>query len=117
MDLVFVELPHFTNAVADYFEDDEAYRSLQEHLLHSPTAGSVMKGCGGLRKVRWRDPKRGKGKRSGLRVIYLYLPEFEKLALFDVYDKDESEDLDPQEKRILSRAADSIRKEFQRRRM
>jgi hypothetical protein len=58
-----------------------------------------MKGCGGLR------------------VIYLYLPEFEKLALFDVYDKDESEDLDPQEKRILSQAADSIRKEFQRRRM
>jgi hypothetical protein len=51
VDLVFVELPHFTNAVADYFEDDEAYRSLQEHLLHSPTAGSVMKGCGGLRKV------------------------------------------------------------------
>ena len=34
-----------------------------------------MPGCGGLRKVRIADPRRGKGKRGGIRVIYLHVPE------------------------------------------
>ncbi len=33
-----------------------------------------MPGCGGLRKIRYADPQRGKGKRGGLRIIYLFIP-------------------------------------------
>ena len=116
MNLVFVETRGFSSVLAEYFEDDESYRRFQEHLMENPYAGAVMKGCGGLRKVRWQDPKRGKGKRSGLRVIYLHLPEFAVLGLVDIYGKNESEDLTSAERRILSQQADGFRSDIQERR-
>lgn len=85
MNLLFVETRGFSSTLSEYFEDDESYRHFQESLMENPEAGAVMRGCGGLRKVRWQDPRRGKGKRSGLRVIYLHLPEFSVLGLVDVY--------------------------------
>jgi hypothetical protein len=38
--------------------------------MKSPDAGDVIEGTGGLRKLRFADLRRGKGKRGGLRVIY-----------------------------------------------
>ena len=70
--LVFFETPLFTRLLPDYLDDD-GYRMLQEALLKNPEKGDVMPGTGGFRKLRWRDPRRGKGKRGGLRVIYYYL--------------------------------------------
>lgn len=52
--------------------DDEAYRLLQLELMDNPTAGAVIEGKGGLRKLRQADSRRGKGKRGGLRVIYYW---------------------------------------------
>jgi hypothetical protein len=69
MKAVFVELPAFQRCRADYL-DDEEFRSLQNSLLLNPLAGDVIEGTGGLRKLRHPDPRRGKGKRGGLRVIY-----------------------------------------------
>ena len=56
----------------EYLDDDE-YRGLQGFLAGKPAAGDVMAGTGGFRKLRWGDPRRGKGKRGGLRVIYYHL--------------------------------------------
>jgi hypothetical protein len=64
-----------------------------------------------MRKVRWRDTRRGKGARGGLRVIYLYVPEAERILLLDVYDKGEAEDLSPAEKRQLVELAGAYRRE------
>ena len=116
MNLLFVETRGFSSNLSDYFEDDESYRRFQEFLMENPEAGAVMKGCGGLRKVRWQHPRRGKGKRSGLRVIYLHLPEFAVLGLVDVYGKNEAEDLTSPERRILSQLADGFRSDIQERR-
>ncbi len=116
MKFLLVETKGFTSAVSDYFDDDEAYRRFQDHLMENPEVGTVMKGCGGLRKVRWQDPRRGKGKRSGLRVIYLHLPEFAVLALIDVYGKNEADDLSKSEQRVLSQLADGFRSDMQERR-
>lgn len=116
MNLVFVEARGFSEALPDYFEDDESYRCFQEFMMENPGAGAVMRGCAGLRKVRWQDAARGKGKRSGLRIIYLHLPEFEILGLVDVYGKNEAEDLTAEERRILSRIADGFRSDIQERR-
>lgn len=69
MKAMFVELPPFERTRKDYM-DDEAYRLLQLELLDNPKAGDVIEGTGGLRKLRQADPRRGKGKRGGLRVIY-----------------------------------------------
>lgn len=84
--------------------------------MENPSARVVMRGCAGLRKVRWQDASRGKGKRSGLRVIYLHLPEFEVLGLVDVYGKNEAEDLTAEERRVLSLIADGFRNDIKERR-
>jgi mRNA-degrading endonuclease RelE of RelBE toxin-antitoxin system len=51
----------------EYLTDDE-YRELQARLIERPEAGDVVPGSGGVRKLRWRAPDRG--KRGGYRVIY-----------------------------------------------
>jgi hypothetical protein len=71
MQATFVELPPFVRTRKDYMDDD-AYRLLQLELMDNPTAGAVIEGTGGLRKLRQADPRRGKGKRGGLRVIYYW---------------------------------------------
>ena len=71
MKAVFVELPAFERYRADYL-DEEAFGNLQNALMRNPEAGEVIQGTGGLRKVRFADKRRGKGKRGGLRVIYYW---------------------------------------------
>jgi hypothetical protein len=66
---VFVELPAFERYRADYL-DDLAFGELQLALMGNAEAGEVIEGTGGLRKMRFADKRRGKGKRGGLRVIY-----------------------------------------------
>jgi hypothetical protein len=96
----FVELPPFQRVRADYLTD-EAYRQLQLELLANPQAGDVIEGTGGLRKIRQADPKRGKGKRGGLRVIYYWWLGGEQFWLFTVYDKDEASDLTAAQRKAL----------------
>ena len=69
MKAVFVELPAFERYRADYL-DDAAFGALQQALMKNPGAGEVIEGTGGLRKTRFADARRAKGKRGGLRVIY-----------------------------------------------
>ena len=99
---VFVEFPCFTEVVNFYFRTDENYRKLQEALAKNPQKGDVVQNTGGIRKLRWPDPSRGKGKRSGLRVLYLSIPEFEQFLMIDVYNKDEQDDLSPEQRKRLT---------------
>jgi hypothetical protein len=49
--------------------DDDSYRQRQVALILRPKQGALIKGSGGLRKIRWSVP--GQGKRGGIRVILL----------------------------------------------
>lgn len=100
MKAVFVELPAFARYRADYL-DDEGFRGLQVAMMKNPQAGDVIEGTGGLRKLRHGDPRRGKGKRGGLRVIYYWWDGGLQFWLFTLYDKDEMDDLSPDEKKAL----------------
>ena len=100
MQALFVELPAFLRHRADYL-DDEGFRSLQQAMMKNPEAGSVIDGTGGLRKLRHGDPRRGKGKRGGLRVIYYWWDGGSQFWLFTLYDKDEMVDLSAKEKKVL----------------
>ena len=102
MTLTFIEIANFIDYREDYFSSDDAFSALQQALCTNPKSGSVMRGCGGLRKLRWPDERRGKGKRGGLRVIYLLVPEIEAAVLVDVYDKDEADDLSPEERKAFA---------------
>ncbi len=100
MKAVFKELPPFARFRADYLDDD-GFGALQQCLMQNPEAGDVMQGTGGLRKLRFADERRGKGKRGGLRVIYYWWDGGSQFWLFTLYDKDEAVDLSTQEKRLL----------------
>lgn len=100
MKALFVELPAFAKYRTDYL-DDEGFRSLQQSMLKNPEAGDVIEGTGGLRKLRHGDPRRGKGKRGGLRVIYYWWDSGRQFWLFTLYDKDEMENLTADEKKAL----------------
>ena len=69
--------------------------------MDNPEAGDIIEGTGGLRKMRFADAKRGKGKRGGLRVIYYWWLAGKQFWLFTIYSKDEKDDLSPAQKRIL----------------
>jgi hypothetical protein len=89
-----------------------AGKELQNRLAAAPEHGDVIPGTGGFRKLRWTDPRRGKGRRGGLRVIYYYfpgeqqiwLPGEQQIWLITLYDKDEASDLTPKERQALKSA-------------
>jgi len=100
MRALFVELPPFARYRAEYL-DDEGFRQLQQTLLGNPEAGDVIEGAGGLRKMRYADARRGKGKRGGLRVIYFWWAHGLQFWLFTLYGKDEMDDLSAKERKVL----------------
>jgi len=55
----------FTRLRENYLDDD-AYKDMQNILMQNPHAGAIMPGTGGLRKFRYADRSRQKGKRGGL---------------------------------------------------
>ena len=63
----FIESSVFERICPVYLDDDE-YAELQEHLILNPEGGEVVRGSGGVRKLRWA--RAGMGKRGGLRIIY-----------------------------------------------
>ncbi len=96
----FIEAPAFTRYVSIYFREEE-YAELQSQLQRNPTAGDLMPGTGGFRKLRWRDRSRGKGQRGGLRIIYYHFASDNQIWLMTVYGKDEAVDLTAQQKKVL----------------
>ena len=102
----FVETPVFTRDLAEIL-DDEGFRSLQLALLQRPELGPMIRGSGGLRKLRWAG--QGRGKRGGLRVIYYWDRASETFYMLYIYPKNEQEDLTAEQIRVLGRL---VREEF-----
>ena len=107
--VTFIEAPAFTRRLLSYLDDD-AYSALQAYLAESPDAGDVISGTGGFRKLRWRDSRRGKGRRGGLRVIYYWFDSERVVWLMTIYDKNEAADLSPDAKKALRTAIAAERK-------
>ena len=93
-----IETPIFTRQVTTGLDDDE-YRVLQLQLLQHPDAGVVIPGSGGLRKLRWRLP--GRGKRGGARIIYYWKRARARLFLLFLYPKNVRSDLTRAQLRVL----------------
>ena len=104
----FVEAPAFARFRDDYLDDD-GFAELQRYLAKNPEAGDMVPGAGGIRKLRWKDPGRGKGRRGGLRVIYYCFLSEQEIWLLTLYDKDEAPDLTKDEKDQLRRALEAER--------
>lgn len=111
----FIEAPLFARLLSEYLDDDD-YREIQLQLVEDPEAGDLLPGTGGFRKLRWRDRRRGKGKRGGLRIVYYYFAADRRIWFVALYGKDEVADLSPDEKRLLKAAiAEETRQRARRR--
>lgn len=104
--MIFIELTPFAEKREKYL-DDEGFRALQNEIMQSPEKGALIKGSGGLRKIRVKGL--GRGKRGGCRVIYYYAPSYQIVYLLAIYAKNEKDDLTPKELReIRSLLKDAI---------
>jgi hypothetical protein len=108
MNIMFVETRVFTRRVTQLGLEG-ALKGLQEEILANPEAGRLDPGTGGLRKIRLPDAGRGKGKRGGARVHYLWLPDKRRVYLLFIYAKDEAETLTPEQKRQLRQLVRAIK--------
>lgn len=93
-----VETPEFLNCARRVLTDSER-AALADYLAANPTAGDVMQGTGGARKLRWAA--KGKGKSGGARAITFHggpdLPVF----LMTVFGKGEKANLTKAERNEL----------------
>ncbi len=88
--LTFIETKLFTRLVQNYFTDDE-YAALQNAIVFNPEAGDVIRGSGGVRKLRWGLA--GRGKRGGVRVIYHLQLQQGQVWMLTLYAKNEADSI------------------------
>ena|SRR5258708_5021636 len=86
----FIETRLFTRLVLEYLTDDD-YAALQATLARDPETGPVIPGSGGVRKMRWAAP--GRGKRGGYRVIYYVRRAHGVIWLLTMYPKNVAENI------------------------
>jgi hypothetical protein len=100
--MIFIETKLFTKLLSDYLSDDE-YRGLQSYLLKKPDAGDIVKGSGGVRKVRWA--KSGHGKSGGIRAIYYWKKSEHEIWMLTLYSKSERATISSE---VLKQIAEAI---------
>jgi len=88
--MVFIESAIFTKQVQELLTDD-SYAEFQHYLAQCPKAGDVIRDTGGLRKVRWSVP--GRGKSGGVRVIYYHVSTQGQCRMLLIYRKGIKDDL------------------------
>ena len=94
----FIETQTFTRLLADLLSDDE-YADLQKVLVENPERGDILKGGGGIRKLRHALP--GRGKSGGVRVIYYWLRDDGQIYMLLIYQKSKKDDLSDRETALL----------------
>lgn len=88
--VIFIETRLFTRLLGEYLTDEE-YAALQWMLASDPTVGDLVRGTGGVRKVRWGVG--GRGKRGGVRVIYYVRSHRGEIWMLTLYAKNVSESI------------------------
>jgi hypothetical protein len=104
-----IETPEFLSAASRLFDDAE-HAALIVYLATHPTAGSIIRGTGGIRKVRWALA--GRGKRGGARVIYFFHSDRMPLVALTTFAKNEREDLTPRDRNTLRQVTAELVRSF-----
>ena len=103
----FVETSIFTRQIKELATDDEL-KDLQAELIAQPDKGDIIKGTGGLRKVRMAVGN--KGKSGSIRVLHV-LALADKIYLVLAYPKAVKDSLTAEEKAKLKLIVQSLKGE------
>ncbi|HSI39404.1 MAG TPA: type II toxin-antitoxin system RelE/ParE family toxin [Xanthobacteraceae bacterium] len=108
-----VETPEFLAATGKLMDEEER-AALIDYLAYHPAAGDLVRGTGGVRKLRWA--LQGRGKSGGVRVIYFYHDPGMPLFALTAYAKNERADLSQQDRNEFRRLTALLVETFKRRR-
>lgn len=112
--LNFIELDWFTRSWKELGLDDEkALAALQILIMCDPHSAPVIRGAGGLRKMRYAPPGWEIGKRGALRVCYAYFEKYGIVLLVAVYAKGEKDNLSPAGKATIRKALERIERSLE----
>lgn len=112
MNREFISLEIFDKLWVDLGLNDDDLRELQEHLSVYPETGGIIKKTGGVRKMRWA--LKNKGKRGGIRVLYIDFIWHEKIYLLMVYPKSKKENITDNEKKVIRKLVEELKNELRR---
>jgi len=101
-EITVLQLPKFKAEATDLIGLD-GIEALAVYLIDRPEAGDVIPDSGGVRKLRWAA--KGKGKRGGARIVYLYVVVAARIYLLRCYAKNAKTDLTSDEKKRLRQIA------------
>jgi len=90
--------------------DDDDRSRLENEILDNPKIGTVIQGTGGLRKMRFAF--QGKGKRGGIRALYVDYVVFERVYLITAYPKGNKDDISPSERKLFKTLIEQTEKEL-----
>lgn len=110
MTRTFVELPIFRARWKDMGLNDDDLKRLQEELLADPKVGAVMRGTGGVRKMRFAFEQ--KGKSGSVRVIYVDFEVYEKIFLITAYPKNEKDNLTDSERNEIKQMIHALEEQL-----
>ena len=110
MTRIFVELPIFRSRWQDMGLTDNDLKRLQEELLADPKVGAVMRGTGGVRKMRFAFEQ--KGKSGSVRVIYVDFEVYEKIFLITAYPKNEKDNLSDSERNEIKQMIHALEEQL-----
>ena len=115
MTRTFIEVPIFTKRWEELGLGYDDLIELQDFLLKNPSAGAIMEGTGGIRKIRFALDN-NKGKSGGIRVCYVDFNEYEVIYLITAFAKTEQENLTDNEKAVLKKLVKELKEEVSKRR-
>jgi hypothetical protein len=78
--------------------DDDDLRALELAVMENPSAGRIIPGAGGLRKIRFAPPGWNRGKSGAVRVCYVYFALHETAFMLAAFAKNEQENITPADK-------------------
>ncbi len=91
---------------------EDARSEMEAAIVAAPDAAPVIRGTGGIRKLRWA--RSGRGKRGGIRAIYFWRATRGAIYMLAAYAKADRDDLTATDRKTLARLVAAIESEGQR---
>jgi len=110
----FIYMPTFEKQWADAKLTDDDLRNLEIFLCEHPEAGDMIQGTGGLRKLRWSIP--GKGKSGGVRTLYVDFADFGQMFMITCFKKSYKENISDSEKIAIKKMITMIKENLRSKR-